>query len=682
MPENSGRLRHTFSVMTERKIQKVLIDAGVLLAHPDIISRIRDKQNVPVLLVEAIAVLIDCRGQPTAQGYNAERVLQQIEDGHAITEKDFPTGDSILPGDLLAAFKFDGAPAFLLKRLQFRAQTAHTRLLEVASQYGMTIVTCDDQLMSQAKANSISCHKWPPQNQPQGSSEKKAPTPDPAPLTPFAMHRAPTSAANERLAVKALPATGDVVMTSAGKPVRLTKKISQGGEGVIYETDMPSFVCKIYHAEQLTTLRRKKIKLMVTRKIDHAGICWPTEVLFNQYSEFVGYLMPCAQGKTMFSAIFIKPAFLKVFPTWGRIDLLNVCLAFLEQVRFLHGLNILLGDINAQNLLVTQDSTKLWMVDTDSFQIEGFPCPVGTENFTAPEIQGIDYRTFMRSKEHELFAIATMLFMILFPGKPPYSQQNGGSPSANIKAKNFPYRDFDDQENFSGENAPEGAWETIWNHLKKDVRIAFQRTFRDGDRISVEDWIDLLRRYRYSVAKNYYGNEVFPTTFFFIRDPVVVPCGKCNKTITASKKHVEKKAKIGHKPWCQDCHRKHRLTRMAQESYKEGQQAERKNQGRPAPILPIARPSMMPRPVPVQPIVRPQPTPQVQPIQTRSVQTPPPRPRSPTQQGSPPPAPRPHATVQSRSETGSAPRSQPYTRKRTSKVAEFFSRLWRAIFSS
>ena len=36
-------------------------------------------------------------------------------------------------------------------------------------------------------------------------------------------------------------------------------------------------------------------------------------------------------------------------------------------------MNILVGDINAHNLLVTQDSTKLWMVDTDSFQIEGFP---------------------------------------------------------------------------------------------------------------------------------------------------------------------------------------------------------------------------------------------------------------------------------------------------------------------
>ncbi|RML92729.1 hypothetical protein APX70_04384, partial [Pseudomonas syringae pv. maculicola] len=141
------------------------------------------------------------------------------------------------------------------------------------------------------------------------------------------------------------------------------------------------------------------------------------------------------------------------------------------------------------------------------------------------------------------------MFMILFPGKPPYSQQGGGSPSENIRAKKFPYRDFDDQENSSGENTPQGSWETIWNHLKKDVRVAFHRTFRDDDRISIDDWVGLLSRYRFSVEKKYLGNEIFPTSYFFIRDPIRVACGKCNTTITASKKYAENQAKRGRKVW-------------------------------------------------------------------------------------------------------------------------------------
>ena len=57
---------------------------------------------------------------------------------------------------------------------------------------------------------------------------------------------------------------------------------------------------------------------MVTRKLNRADICWPTDMVYNRHSEFVGYLMPKAQGKTVFSGLFVKPLFLKTYPTWGE----------------------------------------------------------------------------------------------------------------------------------------------------------------------------------------------------------------------------------------------------------------------------------------------------------------------------------------------------------------------------
>jgi serine/threonine protein kinase len=658
--------------MTQLKTQKVLIDAEVLLAHPDIMSSIRSKQNVPVLLAETIPILIDHRGQPTEQGRNAERVLQQIEGDRAVQERAFPDGNSVLRDDLLASFTFDGAPAFIFKRKHFMAQTAHTRLLEVASQYQMALVTSDDQLISQARANGVACHKWPRESQTRPAIN--TPTkPASTQLTPFALRVMPTTLVNERLSVRVLPALGDFVTTPSAKSFRLVKKISQGGEGVIYETNEPSLVCKIYHAKDLTTLRRRKIDLMVTRKIRRTDICWPIEMVCNQHSEFVGYLMPKAEGRTMFSGIFIKPAFLRNFSTWGRIDLVNLCLAFLEQIRFLHSLNILVGDINANNLLVTKDSTKLGMVDTDSFQVEDFPCPVGTIAFTAPEIQGVEYGKFMRSKEHELFAVATMLFMILLPGKTPFSQQNGGTQEENIRAKNFPYRDSADTEKFSGDNAPEGDWQAIWNHLKKDVQVAFQQTFREGGRISVETWIKLLEGYRHSIAKNYLGNEVFPSSFFFVRDPIAVPCGRCKKTITASKKYVESKARKGHSVWCQSCHKKHRLTKMARESFEKSQEVERNNQGRPAIVH---RPPSTLRPTPPQ--VRPQPA--VQSQTQRHGAASPVQPRLPPQQSTPPLAIRAQVIAPPPSQTTNSSYQQPHAPIRKSKIASVLGWLWRALF--
>jgi DNA-binding helix-hairpin-helix protein with protein kinase domain len=95
----------------------------------------------------------------------------------------------------------------------------------------------------------------------------------------------------------------------------------------------------------------------------------------NEAGEFVGYLMPRAGGTTMQKAMFVEPVLEKKFPNWQRWDLVNVAGTFIDHISYLHSLNIIVGDINPLNLLVTEDSTQLWIVDTDTFRSK-FPCPV------------------------------------------------------------------------------------------------------------------------------------------------------------------------------------------------------------------------------------------------------------------------------------------------------------------
>lgn len=662
--------------MTERKKQRVLIDAGVLLEHPNIITEIRVKGHWPVILAEAMTRLMECRTYSTSQGRNADHVLSQIEGSQAFVIKSFPTGEALQAGDHLAQFQYAGAPAFLFKRQHHSAESAVARTMEVASHYGMTLVTCDDQVARLAAGAKIVCFKWPLEDRGPALKETSLPA-KPEKAAPFNVFKTPLSSPDIKLAAKAFPSANDMVFTSKGERVRLGQKLSEGGEGVIYETSSSGSVCKIYHPDKLTSLKRQKIELMVTRTIEQPGICWPSALIFNHHAEFVGYLMPRAQGKTIQGSMFVKPLLLKTFPTWQRIDLVNLCLAFLEQIRYLHSLNILVGDINPQNLLITQDSNRLWLADTDSFQVEAFPCPVGTVNFTAPEIQGRGYESFLRTTQHELFAVATMLFMILFPGKPPYSQQGGGSPAENIKAKKFPYRDFSDKENFSGENAPQGSWGIIWNHLSKDMRAAFHRTFSRDERLTVEEWIKLLGRYQYSIKKQWCGNEIFPTSYFFIRDPIEVACGRCGARITTSQKYATAQANRGMKVWCQDCHKQHRLKRMAEQSYKEGLEAERKQRGRPAPAPPIARPTPSPS---IRPAAAPHPMPVTAPAAPR------PAPQPFLGSGRPvasPPRVAPQSPAPSRQPQSAQPRAKPKPASHPpfiSRAARLVRKLWFAIF--
>lgn len=380
-------------------------------------------------------------------------------------------------------------------------------------------------------------------------------------MTPFNLPTNVIPQKEYKLNAKTFPKENDIILSTNGQ-MKLSKKISEGGEGIIYAVNgNSSIVCKIYHPEKLTNLRKEKIELMISKKISFEGICWPIDLIYNNLNEFVGYIMPAANGKTMQTSMFIKPALLRNFPNFTRKDLVNISISFLEKMKFLHSMNIIVGDINALNILV-ETNGKIWFVDTDSYQIENFPCPVGTVNFTAPEIQGKDYATFMRTKNHELFAVATMLFMILFPGKPPYAQQGGESQADNIKKMNFPYWCDEKAE----VNPPEGSWNFIWSNLTRKVKENFCLTFSKNQRRTLDEWISVLSGYKWSIEKGYNTDELFPQGFP-VKDPVEVHCSKCNTKHINSQKSIDKMKSMGKGVFCNSCHREFKLKNLARKSH-------------------------------------------------------------------------------------------------------------------
>lgn len=202
--------------------------------------------------------------------------------------------------------------------------------------------------------------------------------------------------------------------------------------------------------------------------------------------------MPKASGRELGKTLFIKDLFLKYFPNWTKRETIILCLNILDKIKFLHSKNVILGDINPANILIVSPK-EIYFVDTDSYQIENFPCPVGTINFTAPEIQRRNFVEFLRTKENENFALATLLFMIMLPGKPPYSQIDGGDQVSNIIDGNFSYPLGED----TNKKAPEGPWRFMWSHLLFKLKEAFYNTFKMGGshfekRLDADEWIKLF----------------------------------------------------------------------------------------------------------------------------------------------------------------------------------------------
>lgn len=290
---------------------------------------------------------------------------------------------------------------------------------------------------------------------------------------------------------------GKVVLQSVGQ---------RGGEGTVYKCNVTNKVCKIYHKDKITKFRLAKLLEMQAKNIKIKGICYPEELLYNEKGQFVGYLMNEAKGHKLQTSVMYPMVIKDKFPNWRRKQLVDLCISILEIVEQLHKSNIIIGDINANNILVA-DYNKVYFIDCDSFQIGPYPCPVGTVDFTPRELQGKKYSEFLRTKEHDMFAITILIFMILFLGKHPYSCKGGSSRAENIKNGNFPYK-FRDRK---GEDAPEGDWKFIWNNLPMKMKEIFEDCFADNKKPSVRDLKTVLFSYRNSLEKGYNSNELLPT---------------------------------------------------------------------------------------------------------------------------------------------------------------------------
>lgn len=334
----------------------------------------------------------------------------------------------------------------------------------------------------------------------------------------FQISKKVTKIEDSKQSISYIPKENESVYTVDGTAISLIDKVAAGGEGIIYTTNTP-YVAKIYKKENNTRRKYEKIKLMLSKRIKCQGICYPLAALYNNKKEFIGYLMPEARGKELQKSLFIKKLLEKNFPTWRKRDTVELCITILQKIKYLHDRNIIMGDINPANILVVSPK-EVYFVDTDSYQIEDFPCPVGTINYTAPEIQRRHFSGFLRTKGNENFAVATLLFMIMLPGKPPYSQQGGEDPISNIIKMDFSYP-FGDNSN---KKTPDGPWRYIWSHLTYDLKKAFYNTFRiDGenskkdDRLSVNEWLSIFKYYLELLDSGKYGKqdemseELFPT---------------------------------------------------------------------------------------------------------------------------------------------------------------------------
>ena len=204
--------------------------------------------------------------------------------------------------------------------------------------------------------------------------------------------------------------------------------MKKSGEGTIYLTNKPGFLAKIYHS--ISQEQIDKLQVMVkyppqdtTLTRNHTSIAWPRDLLKNQQDKYLGFLMPEIKGGQILINVFNPKLRKKQAPGFNWLYLHTTALNIAIIVRDLHTRNYVIGDLKPDNFLVNNRGL-VSIIDTDSLQIKDpdskkvYRCNVASEQYTPPELLGKDLQTVDRSEAQDCFALAVVIWNLLFGDHP------------------------------------------------------------------------------------------------------------------------------------------------------------------------------------------------------------------------------------------------------------------------
>ena len=395
---------------------------------------------------------------------------------------------------------------------------------------------------------------------------------------------------NRVLPVTRLPAReGEAVIAKfkdgSRETLRLGEFLNRGGEGSIYLTERGNLAAKIYLERHLTQGRLEKLSHMISVDPELDGLCWPQALLYNSKEEWVGFLMPLAKGKELASTVFTpgRDCINIKKMGWSRKNLAEIAGNIADLFGRMHKKGILMGDVNPRNFMVDRDCT-VYFVDCDSYQFDDFPCPVFSPLFLPPEVHewmrstpGGASSSFIRTRDHELYSIAVLLFEILFLGKAPYESRNTNIDDVvqAIIDGNFPYpfnrggsEDDDGDEKVvqrTPMQAPVGVWRYIWSQMPHSLKTDFYETFtRSRDtRLAAAGWAWEMRKYKELIEMegSNFSDELMPTTFKVVSGEdgkevtkmVDLVCEECGMHFNLAEEIYRRQKKHGGRVLCNPC---------------------------------------------------------------------------------------------------------------------------------
>ena len=212
--------------------------------------------------------------------------------------------------------------------------------------------------------------------------------------------------------------TSGGTFTIGGKPTKVGKLIGKGGEGAVFALGDDRAV-KIYAIPDAR--REAKITAMIKAGLAHGSdlIAFPSAVARQNNGSFAGFAMRKVQGYTSLHDLY-APGSRKIhFPKADYRFTIRAAANIARAIAKVHELGVVIGDINHSGILIS-DQAMAALIDADSFQFgPSHLCRVGVAEYTPPELQGQRLERVIRTRNHDAFGLAVVIFQLLFMGRHP-----------------------------------------------------------------------------------------------------------------------------------------------------------------------------------------------------------------------------------------------------------------------
>ncbi|WP_313514781.1 protein kinase domain-containing protein [Pseudomonas sp.] len=285
----------------------------------------------------------------------------------------------------------------------------------------------------------------------------------------------------------------------AGKRIELGKRLGRGGEGDVYAlSGHADLAVKIYKEDKRTS-RESKVRAMVeSRLADKTDlVAFPGVVATDSSGAFLGFAMRLVSGYRPVHELYSPKSRKIQFPKADFRFLVRAAQNIARAVATVHNAGCVIGDFNHSGVLVASNATVA-LIDADSFQFtangRSFPCLVGTEDFTPPELHGLSLANTKRTRAHDNFGLAVAIFQLLSMGKHPYAGRYSGadlSLGQAIAQHRFAYSTV--RKNDTRTTPPPGAIQLA--DFPTPISMAFEAAFGldPASRPDASCWVILLK---------------------------------------------------------------------------------------------------------------------------------------------------------------------------------------------